>query len=219
MSFRTRLVLTFTLITTGILISMCLVIYFFAEYYTRLEFYARLSERSNITAQMYLEQDELSPRAFLKISTKYLQTLPQEVLDIFDRNRKPRFILDSTILVAPPNIFEQLNSKNKVEFRQGKKQGVGLYYKDNQGDFYIIVSAYDQYGNSKLRNLREVLMLTILCGALISFGFGYYFSRRVLGPFGELVRQVNKIRASNLHLRVPERSSRDEIGQLTQTFN
>nr|WP_241749628.1 HAMP domain-containing sensor histidine kinase [Rufibacter sediminis] len=48
---------------------------------------------------------------------------------------------------------------------------------------------------------------------------GHFFARKVLQPIVSIVQEVNKIRASNLHLRVQERESRDEIGNLISTFN
>src|SRR5436190_868879 len=106
MTFRTKLILTFTVITAAILIIMSLVVYFLAEQYTQREFFRRLGERGNITAQMYLEQDELSTHKLKQISRKFFQALPEEVLDIYDQQKRPRFILDSTKLVAPSNIFD-----------------------------------------------------------------------------------------------------------------
>nr|WP_240337148.1 HAMP domain-containing sensor histidine kinase [Rufibacter sp. SYSU D00308] len=48
---------------------------------------------------------------------------------------------------------------------------------------------------------------------------GHFFARKVLQPIVSIVQEVNKIRAANLHLRVQERESRDEIGNLISTFN
>nr|WP_246853735.1 HAMP domain-containing sensor histidine kinase [Rufibacter aurantiacus] len=48
---------------------------------------------------------------------------------------------------------------------------------------------------------------------------GHFFARKVLQPIVSIVQEVNKIRASNLHLRVKGRENRDEIGDLVSTFN
>jgi signal transduction histidine kinase len=141
------------------------------------------------------------------------------VLDIYDVDHKPTFLLDSSRMVAPPNIFEQIDKHQYVEFWAGNRQGVGFMYHDNEGDFYIIASAQDASGYSKLVNLRNVLIFSVLGSVLLVLGLGYFFARQVLQPIGDIVREVNQIRASNLHLRVKKRSSRDVIAQLNPTFN
>lgn len=219
MTFRTRLTFTFSLLTTAVLVTLSLIVYFQAKQFTHKQFFNRLRERGIVTAQLYLERDELSTNSLNKIQLKYLEKLNSEVLDIYDTNLRPRYLLDSSQMVAPPHIFSLISKHKYVEFWSGERQGVGFLYKDNQGDFYIIASAQDVSGQSKLVNLQRILITGVLGSLLVVLLLGYFFARQMLGPIGDIVREVNNIRASNLHLRVKERSSRDEIAQLTQTFN
>ncbi|WP_205503944.1 sensor histidine kinase [Rufibacter psychrotolerans] len=219
MNFRSQLTLTFTGLTTGVLIIMGLIIYFFAEQYTRRQFFQRLMDRGVISAQMYLERDELSAHSLQKIQRKYLQSLAQETLTIYDKTRVPKVAPDSGKISVPARVFNDIDRNKQAEFWQGDKQGVGLWYEDNQGNFYVIVSAVDVTGTGKLRNLQEVLLFSVLIGILIMLVAGHFFARKVLQPIVSIVQEVNKIRAANLHLRVQERESRDEIGNLISTFN
>ena len=219
MTFRTKLTLVFTLLTGAVLITLSLLIYYQVEQFTYRQFFNRLHERGLITAQMFLEKDELSSKSLQKIELKFLEKLNAEVLDIYDIEHNATFLLDSSKMVAPPHIFELIDKKKYVEFWAGNRQGVGFMYQDNQGDFYIIASAQDATGFSKLENLRNVLIFSVLGSVLVVLGLGYFFANQVLQPIGDIVREVNQIRASNLHLRVKKRSSRDEIAELTQTFN
>ncbi|RNI28976.1 sensor histidine kinase [Rufibacter latericius] len=219
MNFRNQLTLIFSGLTTAVLIFMGIIIYFFAEQYTRRQFFQRLMDRGVISAQMYLERDELSVASMKKVQRKYLQSLSEETLTIYNRARTPQVTPEARRLSVPGRVFDEIDKNKKTEFWQGNKQGVGLWYEDNQGNFYIIVSAVDVTGTSKLRNLQEILLTSVLIGILVMVVAGHFFARKVLQPIVSIVQEVNKIRASNLHLRVPERENRDEIGNLVQTFN
>ncbi|MBC3542260.1 HAMP domain-containing histidine kinase [Rufibacter sp. H-1] len=219
MNFRNQLTLLFTGLTTVVLIFMGIIIYFFAEQYTRRQFFQRLMDRGVISAQMYLERDELSAASMQNVQRKYFQSLAHETLTIYDRNRVPKVAPGSSVLTVPARVFDEIDRKKQAEFWQEERQVVGLWYEDNQGNFYILVSAVDVTGTSKLRNLQEILLTTVLVGMAVMAAAGHFFARKVLQPIVSIVQEVNKIRASNLHLRVQERESRDEIGNLISTFN
>ncbi|WP_210489194.1 sensor histidine kinase [Rufibacter aurantiacus] len=219
MNFRNQLTLIFTGLTTAVLIFMGLVIYFFAEQYTHRQYFQRLRDRGVISAQMYLERDELSAASMQKIQRKYLQSLARETLTIFDKNRQVLLSPDTDKPSVPSDVFDEIDQHQEAEFWQEDKQAVGLWYEDNQGNFYVIVSAMDVTGKSKLQNLQKVLLVSILVGMVIMAVAGHFFARKVLQPIVSIVQEVNKIRASNLHLRVKGRENRDEIGDLVSTFN
>ncbi|WP_066836057.1 sensor histidine kinase [Rufibacter ruber] len=219
MTFRNQLTLTFAGLTTVILVVIISVIYLVAEQFTRRQYFQRLMDRGIVAAQMYLEQDEFSAQRLQKTRRKFFQSLSEERFAIYDHNRQLHVASDSAGLAVPPKVFEQIKTKGETEFWQQGQQGVGLWYEDNEGDFYVIVIAQDITGAGKLQNLREVLIISVLLGCLVMVAAGHFFARRVLQPIVAIVQEVNKIRASNLHLRVKERPARDEIGELVHTFN
>lgn len=96
---------------------------------------------------------------------------------------------------------------------------MGLQYDDNQGQFYVLVSAHDKSGLSKLDNLRNTLIICLLFSSVLVLVLGWFFSAQVLWPITAIVREVNNIKASSLHLRLHEPKSRDEIAELARTFN
>ncbi|PSR53619.1 hypothetical protein AHMF7605_08810 [Adhaeribacter arboris] len=219
MSIRTRLTLTFTLLIAGILMISFLIIYYSSEQYRRVEFFDRLHERGYIIAQLYLEQDEISFQTFEKVRRKFFQNLHQESIDIFDQNKKPRFIRNQYPFIAPSRAFDQIAKKKYIQFARGSRQGIGFLYQDNQGQFYIFVSAVDITGHRKMDNLRRVLIISFLAGSLVVFLIGRFFTSLVLNPVSEMVAEVNEIRVTNLHRRLKEGNGQDEFGLLAKTFN
>ncbi|QMU29555.1 sensor histidine kinase [Adhaeribacter radiodurans] len=219
MSIRSRLTLTFTLLIAGILFVSFLIIYYSSEQYRKVEFYDRLHERGYIIAQLYLEQDEISNNSFEKIRRKFFQNLHQESIDIFDQDKKPRFIQDQYPFIAPLRAFDQIAKRKYIQFARGTRQGIGFLYQDNQGQFYIFVSAVDVTGHRKINNLRQVLIISFLAGSLVVFLIGRFFTFLVLNPVSEMVAEVNDIRITNLHRRLKEGNGQDEFGRLAKTFN
>jgi signal transduction histidine kinase len=219
MTFRTKLTLYFSLLIGAVISILGLIIYFFAERYTQQEFRDRLRNRAFIAAQLYLEQDELSARAIARIQQQFVQSLPDEEVHIYDNQRKPSFELNPMTLPSTDHIFDKIEKERQIAFKDNKRQWVGVRYDDNQGEFYVIVSAIDRYGQSKLDNLQRVLVISFVSSIGFVLLLGWFYAGQVLRPIGDIVQEANNINASNLHLRVREHNSRDEIAALAHTFN
>ncbi|WP_340696471.1 HAMP domain-containing sensor histidine kinase [Flavobacterium nitratireducens] len=52
-----------------------------------------------------------------------------------------------------------------------------------------------------------------------SFLFGKFLARRVIDPIARITNEVHRISASNLHNRLADTDGKDEISDLTKTFN
>jgi len=65
---------------------------------------------------------------------------------------------------------------------------------------------------------KRAMYVLLLTGALIAAGFIIFTGRWILRPIRRLIRSADEIRRGNLDL-VVRRDSRDEIGQLSESFN
>ncbi|RNI28155.1 sensor histidine kinase [Rufibacter immobilis] len=219
MNFRKQLTLTFTGLTTAVLVITGLIIYLVSEQFTRRQYFQRLIDRGVVSAQMYLEQDEFTSQRMQKTQRKFFQSLSEETLAIFDQERQPHVVSDSLGYTIPDKIFHLIDKHGEVEFWLHGKQGIGIWYEDNEGDFYVIVMAKDLTGSEKLLNLKQIIIISVVLGCVVMALAGRFFARKVLQPIVAIVQEVNKIRAANLHLRVQERDTQDEIAELVNTFN
>ena len=96
---------------------------------------------------------------------------------------------------------------------------VGIYYEDNQGNFVILASAADTEGREQRKNLLQIMAILFGIQILIQFGAGRWFAQRALRPVQIVNAQVQKITATDLHLRVDTENEKDELGQLAANFN
>lgn len=218
MKIKDRLALYFTLISTLTLLCVLTVVYFTFEKVMETEFFERLTDRTMVTAKLYLKADEISSEALNKVRTQYLEKLTGEVIRIYNEGNNAAFIGDDQQFWGSETI-DQVRQQGKVRFTEGDRQVVGIYYKDNQGDFVILASAIDHATEIRVQKLLKVMIVVfiiIFLGLLIS---GRWIAKKILLPLDVFIEQVKLIKSNNLHFRVQEGKNKDEISLLSQNFN
>lgn len=218
MKLRNKLTLVFVLLTGLLQLLVFLLIYHFADKYTENEFYLRLRQRATIAAQAFLGADEMSMDIYEEIRTIHLQTLPEErevIYPVGDSTRLPAIPADS----LPENFIRETIADGYAEGQKGQTFYTGLFYHDNEGDFIVVLSARDLYGKGKLKNLRKILIIGFLVSLIITWLLGRYLAMQALSPISRIVHKVKTISATNLHLRLDESNNKDELAELTATFN
>jgi signal transduction histidine kinase len=218
MRIKDRLALYFTLASTLTLLIVLSGTYFTFSKFLESDFFDRLTDRTMVTANLYLEADEMSETALQKNRDQYLERLNSEIIRIYDANNEPVFI-DANTSSWSHEVIESIRKQGKLKFKDGKNQVVGIFYKDNQGDFVIIASALDQstfYRLDKLRTVMFFIFMAIFVGLLLS---ARWIANRILKPLDLFIDEVKQIRSDNMNFRVQEGSSKDEISQLAASFN
>ena len=218
MKIKDRLALYFTLISTITLLCVLSVTYFTFKKVMESEFFDRLTDRTMVTAKLYLEADEISDEALNKVRTEYLERLNGEVIRIYNNRNSAAFIGDDQQFWSS-NTIDKVREMGKIRFKEGERQVVGIFYKDNQGDFVILASAIDQSTAVRIQKLLKVMIgvfIVIFLGLLLS---GRWIAKRILSPLNVFIDQVKLIKSNNLHFRVEEGTNKDEITLLAQNFN
>lgn len=85
--------------------------------------------------------------------------------------------------------------------------------------YRIAVSEPVDRTRSELAEFRGVLLIAVPCALVLAAGAGYLLARKSLAPVVAMSEQVNRITAGKLGERLTVINSRDELGQLAQTFN
>src|ERR1035441_4724052 len=128
MRIRTKLTLIYTLIVALILLFLNFYIFYITKIFIKKEFYSRLEERALITAQMYLEQDEMAPARWEQIKIKYLQPIAGETSRMYDSLNRPSFITDKEDNTFTTEIINTTRQEKNIEYEEGKKQIAGIFY-------------------------------------------------------------------------------------------
>ncbi|MDN3583356.1 sensor histidine kinase [Mucilaginibacter flavus] len=218
MKIKNRLALNFTLLSSGLLLVTMAIMYLAFSRFFSTDFYGHLRDRAKVAAQLYLEADEISSDSLVHVRERMLEKLPNEVIRVYDGNNMASFIKDRDQYWSI-NTIEEVRQQKSVSFKEGDRQTIGIYYHDNQGNFVILASAYDQQAVNRLTGIIKIMAVIFILVNCVLFFIGRWFAQQSLLPIDGLVKQMKQINASNLHVRVDEGNGKDEISALALNFN
>ena len=218
MTIRTRLALQFTLLV-GLLMGAGLgAVYYLSWQNAHRVYEQRLRERAYTAAALFLEADEQSSARTARARQRFVRSLHEEAIGIFDDQGRVRFgtVADPAFT---PTLLARVRQRGSVRLQRGAEYTLGIYYRDNQGNFCIMVTAVDWAGQTRLAYLRLVSGCVLLISLVLSFVLGRWFARTALAPISDLVHQAQRVGASDLQLRLAGPPPPDELGELSATLD
>jgi len=218
MKLRTRLSLYFTLTSSLILLLVLGAVYFTFSKFLQADFFERLTDRTMVTAKLYLEADEISRDSLNKVRNSYLRTLNSEVIRIYNSRNSAEFIGDDQQYWDAKTI-NLVRSRKKIQFKEGQRQVVGIFYKDNQGDFVILASAIDESNRNRMMELLKIMVAIFILIFVCLLLFGQWIAKNMLSPLDLLINDVKKVKSNNLGYRVSTGQNKDEIALVAENFN
>ncbi|ALJ00238.1 HAMP domain-containing sensor histidine kinase [Rufibacter tibetensis] len=219
MKIKTKLTLQFTAIFTCILLIFCVSVYYFSALYRKNDFYGRILNRAFATAHYVLDADTVSQQQHALDQRLYFQMLPREVVKVYDQNQNLVFTEGEDNVQIPPKLLQQLKTDGEVRMEFGDRQMVGIQYLHRGQIHYVLASSMDLYNLNKLQHLRTLLFTGFFIALIIVILCGIAFSRAALNPFLQVVSEVEKINATDLHQRLTQADGEDEVSHLAKTFN
>jgi signal transduction histidine kinase len=218
MKIKDRIALYFTLISTSLLFAVLCTVYFTFMKFLEADFFERLTDRTMVTAKLYLEADEISRDALNNVRHKYLQKLNGEVTRIYDNKNRATFIGDSAQYWTNATI-DRVRKNGRLKYTDGQRQVVGIYYKDNQGDFVILASADDQGSHNRLDKLLKIMIFSFILISLIVLLLSRWIAKKMLKPLQKFMQEVKQAGSQNMDFRVEEKHNKDEINLIAKSFN
>ncbi|MBN9380095.1 MAG: HAMP domain-containing histidine kinase [Chitinophagaceae bacterium] len=218
MKIRDRLSLQFTILSAVLLLLVLTGIYLLTAGNRKNDFYGHLLDRAIINAELFLAQDNLSEEKFRDVQKKFPQSLPGEIVRIYNDSDQPAFIKDSSFQ-WPKEVIDRVRRQKNITYSEGDRQTTGIYYIDNSGNFTVLASAIDTSGFEKMRQLFWVMLIAFFISVFILFFAGRLFARAALAPMIKVINDVKFIRSSSLNKRLQTKEGKDEINELAVTFN
>jgi signal transduction histidine kinase len=220
-SIRTRLTYQFILLVTAILLFFSAGVYFFSKLYLEKRFYKRLQDRAITTTTLLFDLKAPDTTVLKLVDVPSKELLIDEAISIYNENSKQ--IIFSTN--NPGSDFHQrfiqgFKPDQESVFRTlGEYQILGIRLKRGKQSNWVIVSAIDINGIEALEDLRKILIVMVLAGALLLAILGWLFADRAISPIADIITQVNSIFPNNTKKRLKYPNQQDEIGALVRTFN
>ena len=222
MTIRNRLTWLFVGIVAVLLLAVLAVVFLLQSTASQREFRQRLRERAQVTSYIYLEKDEMRASAFRDFEKKYLQSLSNEILQVYDAQGRVRFVAADERVRLSDALLARIVLNKEVYFKLGTRQAIGIFYRDNQGDYVIVAAAENVYGHRRMQSLASIMGVIFVVSLLVIYAVGRSFAGRALAPIAALNDQVDRITAQDLHLRVEEplrTSEKDDLRRLAHTCN
>lgn len=222
MKIRNKITLLFTLLVTAILLALNISVYYLTSSERKKIFLKRLKSRAYNNANIFSYFGDSSINMLRRIDGTSPVLLPQKSVVICDTLGKPLYQYqaeDAGELIADSSLITGVRQSGEKFFTAGKREGIAFNYVDKKNNFIIIVAAYDEDGSLSLSQLKQVLILSLLFGVLVTLMTGFIFSSQLVRPIKAIINDVNNISSQNLSKRLTTGSSQDELNQLAKTFN
>lgn len=218
MTIRDRLSLQFTLLSAILLFGVLAVIYLLTARYRQSDFWEHVMDRAITNAQVFLAQDNMSAEKFQDVQKKFPLSLSQEVVRIYNDSDEPVFLQTGSFQWSR-DLIDQVRRQGVLRLQQGDKYTCGVYYKDNSGNFTVLASAVDTFGQAEMHQLFWVMFIAFFISVFILFFAGRLFARIALSPMIKVIHDVRVIRSTSLDSRLETKEGKDEINELATTFN
>ncbi len=221
MKIRTKIALQFTVIVAMILAVFSLAIYYLSENNRKQEFYSSLKDRALTTARLLIREKEIDKKLLKIVDKNTLSTLyAAEVLVFNEQNKLAYTNYEADTVYYSPELLKKIREEKYLESSVRDKLVVGTMYDNEMGkSFVVLAQAKDVYGEQKLANIKDTMIIGYISSVFLTIVFGFIFAGQSLKPISRINNEVSKITAYNLTKKLSTGNNKDEIAQLARNFN
>lgn len=220
MQIRKKITLTYIALSTSSTLLLSIVIFFLFKQNNQYYFIKRLQDRAKIASSVYSQKDSKANDYFKGLKKSGLEELIEENDFVLKVNGKNTFEYN-TDLHLPPEFYANIMKKGSSWIEEDNRYYYGQIFNEANQKYIIVVTAIDRRGNTSTIYILQILIFGGIGFVIIAYFFGRFLARRVIDPMARITKEVRRISASNLHNRLadPNRNGKDEISDLTKTFN
>lgn len=145
--------------------------------------------------------------------------LPHEKDFFIPINDKLNTISESKKVGVDELFFKDVIKKGQARFVTNEYLYKGIKYKSKKSDFIVITVAENYFEINQAENLIKTMLFAITAAFLLLLYIAVYYSKNIFKPISAITEKVKEISSENLHLRLSEDTAKDELYELTSTFN
>ncbi len=219
MNLRSRLTL-FSSIIFGVIFSVAaLVIYFTFYKSTERSVIKELEKTCLISAIFYLEKDEQPSYQHKEVKRQFDKVIHSNMVAIYDENDKVQFGDLHNDRNITESRLKQLKKQHKLYFQSNNHFYYGMYYLDNQGDFYVFIKEKSADFQDTMRRLLIILVMVLLVGWTSIIILSKLLSKIAYKPLKQIVKEIKNKESNTLTTPVSPINTRDELQELVETYN
>ena len=220
MKIRTALTLKNTGATATVFLLCMLMIYFVSEHTRSTTFFHDLRGEAITKAHLFL-QSQVDAQTMQSIYLNNKQFINEVEVAVYTTDFRMLYhdAIQNDIIKEDRAMINRILQEKEIEFYIGKYQGLGMLYSFQGKDYIVTAAAYDGYGYNNLYELQKTLSVLFIVGLTLLFIVGYLLARFSLKPIRDIVQEAETITSSQMDRRLPVKNEKDELGELSITFN
>lgn len=222
MKIKYRITILFTLLVTFILFFVCASIYYFSDLNRKIDFKIRLRNRALSTISLLVKVEGIDKELLQRIDQNMLISLREKSVIVYDNNNNEvyRYRDEGALFERPTStILQYARDNGEYVYSNGNRDVIAVKYRAGNQEYISIAAAYDKEGLEKMSELRFVLLISFISGTLITLLSGLIFSSRLVVPIKKITSEVKEISSQNLSRRIILNETKDELHELSSTFN
>ncbi|MGL6126022.1 ATP-binding protein [Chryseobacterium artocarpi] len=220
MSLKRKIALTISVAFSLLFGMVMAVIYLSFNDFRRDEFKERFRQRLEFTTHFISKSKDFEEEAPIFFNENSDNILLNEKILIFNDQKE---LIYSTIKdrnVTWDNAMLNELDKKKIIYTEKTVPEIYAALRNINGEnYYILTSAFDTNGKSKLDYLKYLLIASYAMSTLLIGFFSYYFVEKFLRPLEDLNKEISEVTAHKLTTQIPVQNSSDEISVLATSFN
>ncbi|MEJ5054315.1 sensor histidine kinase [Sphingobacterium sp. MYb382] len=217
MKIATRTALMYSALTAGILLLFAYIILLVSLKNQREEFFDRLGYKLTWRAEFFFDA-AIEEDLFRLLHERNKTLLNEADISIYDADKKLIFS-DMEEPLGPKWVWEKLAKQPKVQWEADDYQLMAESYSHKDKTYYIFGKAKDQTGAFYMNRLRNSIILVYILALVIISGVGFWFSYYSLRPIKQIIAHIRDISEQHLDRRLHIPKAKDELYELTETFN
>ena len=220
MSLKRKIALSLSIAFSLIFGIMMFVIYVSFNDFRRDEFKLRFQKRLVFTVNFIEKANDFEREAPLFFDENSDNVLLNENIIILNAEKGLVYsTLKDKKVTWYNNLLESLD-KEKTIYNEHSEPEIYAALRNIKGEnYYILTSAQDVTGESKLAFLGYTLIFSYIISVLLIWFFSYYLVSKFLQPLEVLKNQISDTSVHRLTTDIILKNSNDEIGVLAKSFN
>ena len=220
MSLKRKIALSLSIAFSLIFGIMMFVIYVSFNDFRRDEFKLRFQKRLVFTVNFIEKANDFEREAPLFFDENSDNVLLNENIIILNAEKELVYsTLKDKKVTWDNNLLESLD-KEKTIYNEHSEPEIYAALRNIKGEnYYILTSAQDVTGESKLAFLGYTLIFSYIISVLLIWFFSYYLVSKFLQPLEVLKNQISDTSVHRLTTDIILKNSNDEIGVLAKSFN
>jgi len=218
MNIRFKITLLFTLVVTGILSLICYSIFYFSELGREDSFKIRLKGSAVNRARQFV----VFGNKVHSLDSTSVGIIAKRFYEIYNYKGENLYEFYSPSMPhakVDPGVLEDIKNRSEYFFKVDDISACGITYRDASNSLLVIFGGYDEDGRNRIKDLQNILLLSLLAGVLVTLVVGFVFSSQLVRPINRIIREVNEISSHNLSHRIYAGEGQDELSRLANTFN